>query len=60
MATGKQYINRPLHGFFYCHLGCGTIAAKITENVCKILQLSTLRNYTSDFDEKCVSKKVMT
>ena len=33
--------NRPLHGFRR-HLGCGAVAAKITANVWKILQLSTL------------------
>ena len=33
--------NGRLHGFC-CHLGCGAVAAKITANVWKILQLSTL------------------
>ena len=33
--------NRPLHGFGR-HLGCGAVAAKITANVWKILQISTL------------------
>ena len=33
-------MNRPLHGFCR-HLGCGTVAAKITVNVWDIVQIST-------------------
>ena len=38
LSAGK---NRPLHGFRR-HLGCGAVAAKITANIWKILQLSTV------------------
>ena len=34
-------LNRPFHGF-RCHLGWGSVAAKITVNVWEIVQLSNL------------------
>ena len=42
--TNKRLLsikNRPLHGFSR-HLRCGAVAAKITANVWKVLQLLTL------------------